>query len=246
MSLLWAAIAEAYRPANLTILAELAPEGQTRAVLALNRMAINLGMSVGPVVGGLLAAVSYSAVFWVDGGMSILAGLLLTAGSQGSSGAPPKHTGVHLHAAALLDPRLRYCLLALIPIICVFFQHMSTMPLVLVRNLHWTTSQYGLLILVNTILILILEVALNVRMSHWPHGRSLALGAFLTALGFGSMAFAHNFVGVAGTIVIWTFGEMILLPGSAAYVAEISPPGRGGEAGLVRTFSILLLSSTSL
>jgi len=28
--------------------------------------------------------------------------------------------------------------------------------------------------------------------------------------------------------VVWTFGEMILLPASAAYVSEIAPPGRSG------------------
>jgi len=30
-------------------------------------------------------------------------------------------------------------------------------------------------------------------------------------------------------VAVWTFGEMILMPGSAAYAAEIAPTGRRGE-----------------
>ncbi len=31
------------------------------------------------------------------------------------------------------------------------------------------------------------------------------------------------------TVVVWTFGEMILFPATAAYVSELAPPGRRGE-----------------
>src|SRR5207249_9397911 len=83
------------------------------------------------------------------------------------------------------------------------------------------------------LLIIFLEVPLNLRMAAWPHGRALALGAFLIGAGFGSMAFATGFRSVALTVVIWTFGEMILLPASSAYAAEIAPVAqRGSYIGL--------------
>ena len=31
------------------------------------------------------------------------------------------------------------------------------------------------------------------------------------------------------TVVIWTFGEMILFPSTAAYVSELAPASRRGE-----------------
>jgi predicted MFS family arabinose efflux permease len=225
---LWASIAEAYRPANLAILTALAPPGQTRAVLALNRMAINLGMSIGPVVGGVLAAISYPAVFAVDGAMSILAGLLLTAGG-GVSYVIPERQSVHLHASALRNWNLLYFLIALLPSMAVFFLQIGALPLFLVRDLHWSPSAYGLLALVNTVPILLLEVALNVSMRNWLHRHALALGALLTALGFGGLAFARGIASIGVAILVWTFGEMILFPGSAAYVADIAPPARSGE-----------------
>src|SRR5258708_7457351 len=90
------------------------------------------------------------------------------------------------------------------------------LPLFLVRDLHWSPSAYGLLALVNTIPILLLEVVLNVSMRNWLHRHALALGALLSALGLGGLAFARGIVSIAAAILVWTFGEMILFPGSAA------------------------------
>jgi MFS family permease len=48
---------------------------------------------------------------------------------------------------------------------------------------------------------------------------------------------------VAATVVIWTFGEMILFPSSSAYVADLAPAEkRGVYMGLyVMTFSIAFM-----
>lgn len=74
-----------------------------------------------------------------------------------------------------------------------------------------------------------MEIPLNAATSHWPHQRTLALGSLLFGLGFGALAIARTFAEVAVTVAIWTFGEMILLPGMSAYVSQIAPGGRQGE-----------------
>ena len=43
------------------------------------------------------------------------------------------------------------------------------------------------------------------------------------------MAFARDFWSLAGTVVIWTFGEMLFFPASAAYATDIAPDARRGE-----------------
>src|SRR5262245_40084046 len=77
-TILFAMTAEAFRPASLSVLTDLAPPAQRKAAFAANRLAINLGMSVGPAVGGYLAESSFPAVFRVDGATTLLAWLLLT------------------------------------------------------------------------------------------------------------------------------------------------------------------------
>jgi len=116
------------------------------------------------------------------------------------------------------------------------------MPLFLVRDLHLEEHVYGILFTVNTVLIIFLEVPLNLRTAHWPHRSLLAFGALLVGLGFAAMSLTSGFWSVAFTVVIWTFGEMILFPSMAAYMADIAPPERRGQyMGMFQmTFSLAL------
>jgi len=66
-------------------------------------------------------------------------------------------------------------------------------------------------------------------MARWSHRSTLTLGALLYAIGFGAFAFVTRPEQIFAAVIVWTFGEMILLPGSSAYAAEIAPPGRRGE-----------------
>lgn len=71
---------EMYRPASLTAIGSWLPPEQLRMGFVLARLAVNLGMSVGPAVGGLLAARSFTGLFVVDALTSLAsAGLLLAA-----------------------------------------------------------------------------------------------------------------------------------------------------------------------
>ena len=67
MTIALAVTSEAFRPASLSVLTDLVPPEQRKAAFAANRLAINLGMSVGPAVGGYLAEISFPAIFRVNG-----------------------------------------------------------------------------------------------------------------------------------------------------------------------------------
>ena len=248
LTIVWAFTNEAFRPANLSMYSEVAGPSQRRAAFAVARLAVNLGMSVGPAAGGFLAMVSFPALFTVNGATSILAGLALTLWANGlaPAGRPSAPISASRPAAdagswsAFTDRRMLYFLAALLPVMLVFFQHEAAMSLFFVRGLGLPESSFGLLFTINTLLIIFLEVPLNLRMAAWPHGRALALGAFLIGAGFGGMAFTTGFRSVALTVMIWTFGEMILLPASSAYAAEIAPVAqRGSYMGLyTMSFSV--------
>ena len=132
-------------------------------------------------------------------------------------------------ASVLRDPRAVIFLTGVFLMAVVFYQHEGAMPLFLVRDLHYRESFYGILFAVNTVLIVFLEVPLNLAMQRWSHRWTLVLGATLFAVGFGSMAVLHSVPGLLLAAVVWTFGEMIAMPASGAYAADIAPRGRGGQ-----------------
>jgi MFS family permease len=252
VTFVFAILNESVRPPSLALVSELVEPEQRKQAFALSRLAVNLGMSLGPAIGGILAVYSFRFLFFADGATSILAGLVLIFAWPGTRRAKasepqwddPEDLGREIEAegpALLAAPhpaadlrafrnrRMLYFLAALIPTQLVFFQLTSTLPVFLVRYLRLPESFYGTVFTLNTLMIVALEVPLNNATAHWSHRRTLTLGALLYAIGFGSFALASGPAGVFAAVAVWTFGEMILMPGSAAYAAEIAPAGRRGE-----------------
>jgi MFS family permease len=268
ITFLFAVLNESVRPPSLSMISDLVPPAQRKAAFALSRLAINLGMSVGPAIGGLLALVSFRWLFFVDGATSILAGVVIAMARWDRALLNPSHdpdwdepselgreieadSVVPLAAAhpaadlrAFRNKRMLYFLAAMIPVQIVFFQLTSSLPLFLVRNLHLPESLYGTVFTLNTLIIVAFEVPLNTAMANWSHRRALPVGALLYAVGFGSFALVTRPAQISASVVIWTFGEMILLPGSSAYAAEIAPPGRRGEYMGLYTMSFSIAFST--
>jgi predicted MFS family arabinose efflux permease len=231
--LLWSGCAELFRPASLAAITHVVVPEQRKPAYALNRLAINLGMSIGPALGGFLAAVSFKAMFVVDAATTLIAGLVLSLATWRS---PTRISSEDLDAAEpsadprgiLRDPRLAVFLACTFLIGIVFYQHESALPLYLVQYLRLSPAFYGMLFTINTLLIVALEVPINRATSHWPNAWALCAGCMLFAIGFGALGLVSSAAGVLVTVVLWTFGEMMLFPAMAAHLGDIAPDDRRG------------------
>ncbi len=250
LTLLISSAGEAFRPASLSVISHLVGPERRKAAFALQRLAVNLGMSFGPALGGFLAAVSWPALFVVDGVTSLLAfATLFILFPRDISFPAPRSAGMgSSRREGLRDPGLVFFLVSIVPVGIVFFQHESSMALYLVRDLGYAVWMFGLFHTVNTLLIVALEVPLNLATSHWTHRRALVLGSTLVAAGFGALAWARSVPAVIATVVIWTFGEMIVLPGMSAWVADAAPEeSRGAYMGLYSmAFNLALVVGSPL
>ncbi len=254
----WALVADATRPATITALTSAAAPEQRKAAIALNRLGVNLGMSVGPAVGGFLALVSFPMLFVVDGLTSLAAAGVLSLllrpedirlverASRPKTGelpVVPSDGGSSRAAGVWRDKSALTFLVAMVLVSLVFMQTQGAMAVYLVRDLHYRESFFGALFTVNTLMIVALEVPLNLAMARWPHRRALVLGMVLTAVGFGAMGVAKTVGPLVVTVAIWTFGEMITFPVGTAYMADLAPRGRMGEymGAYSSTFSLSVI-----
>ncbi|HSL89428.1 MAG TPA: MFS transporter [Ignavibacteriaceae bacterium] len=233
-SFILSVINEAFRPANLSLISEIVTPAQRRISFALNRLGINIGMSIGPVVGGFLILIDYHFLFYVNAFASLAAGIYLivtpwTSLSESESTIEEISSQTKLNASVLGDRKYLFFLFAIIPANLVFFQHLGGVPLYIVDELGYSTAAFGLLSAINTVIIIIAEVPLNNMMSNMSYARSMFIGALLAAIGFGAMAVARDITPLIITIIIWTFGEMIFFPVTAAYASEIAPAKKRGE-----------------
>lgn len=232
ITLVWAFVGEAFKPASQAYITGLTDEKQRRLSFALNRTAINIGMTVGPSLGGILAVAGASLVFYGNSVASILAGVFLTAsfwlvGARGRAGA---YDGPRADwRSALGDRRLMFLLLALLPTFVVFFQYRTTMSVYLVNNHGMEKKLFLFLISINTMLVILLEAPLNWFLQRWPEKLSMSAGALLIGAGYGGFALTSSFPGAVACCVVWTLGEMALFASSSTYVSKLSGEQKKGR-----------------
>ena len=227
VTIAWAACAELFRPASLAAITHAVPSAQRKPAFALNRLAINLGMSVGPALGGFLATISFRAMFVVDAVTTLVAGAVLAMAhwrpaSRGDTADRDVSNEDGSPRTIFHDTTFLVFLSGVILVGIVFFQHEAALPLYLVQALRLSPAFYGTLFTINTLLIVALEVPLNNATASWPNTRSLVIGCMLFAIGFGALALIVSPAGVIATVVVWTFGEMLLFPAMAAHLGDIA------------------------
>lgn len=231
VTFIWALSADLFRPASMVLIADVVPVDKLKPAYALYRLAINVGMSVGPAAAGFIAARAIRWIFIADAATSFAAAIVLivTAFNAVHKKSDEEYSASPWKLLVLDDKRMIPFLFASMLFGVVFYQIDGPLPLFLVDDLHQSPAFYGLLFTLNTVMIVFMEVPLNAATSHWAHWKALALGALLTAIGSGMFGFASGAPLVVAGMAVWTFGEMMFFPQASAYVAEIAPQHRRGQ-----------------
>jgi len=220
---------ELYRPASSALLADLVPSELRVTAYAAYRMAFNAGFAFGPAMAGFLATRGYFWLFAGDAATSVLFGVLALAALP--RGLPIQHEesgwGRDLKVLAG-DGRFIRVLCAAFLLALVFLQISSTFSLQ-VTSLGFSPSTYGMILSLNGVLVVCCELPLTSLTRRFPSRAVMATGYLLIGAGFSLNAFAHSVQGLVACIVIITFGEMVTMPVSSAYIADLAPPHLRGR-----------------
>lgn len=233
LTFLSGSMVEMYRPAATALIGDLVKPEQRIAAFGMYRWAVNLGFAAGPATAGFLANRSFLFVFLGDAATSIAFGIialvLLPHGLRVSmkeeqSGEALRH--------AFRNERFMLFLLATLCVTWIEFQLHSTFPLY-IQELGFSTSTYGLLLSLNGVMIVVFELGLTSWTQRFRPQRIIALGYALAAIGIAMTGLARTIPQLAGTVVIWTLGEMVYAPVTGAYVTSLAPERyRGRYSGL--------------
>jgi predicted MFS family arabinose efflux permease len=218
---------EAVRPANATAITKLTtPEIRTRA-FALQRLAVNLGFSFGPAIGGVLATIDFSLLFICDAATALVAGCTLlyffgmrrVESPNGGADEPPVRVSP-------LQDRVFVAFLSLsLTTMLVFMQFSTTYPLFLRDHFRLSKPLIGLMFAVNTTIIVAVEMLLIDSVKRWPLIRTIGWGSALACVGFGMLPFGSSMAYAVLAMIVVTIGEMLSFPLAAAFVANRGQQG---------------------
>lgn len=238
---------ELYRPATSALLADMTPPQQRVVAFAVWRLAVNAGFALGPAAAGFLADRSFFWLFVGDALSSVVFGTIaLVSLPPGAPAGAGEQAGGGSIGAMLRHRAFVAFLVASIGITYVYLQSMSVLALH-VKAEGLSTSDYGLLVSLNGLLVVFLELPIASVTQRLDARRVIGAGFFVTGLGFALTAFAGTMPLLAATVVLWTIGEVVDAPVASAYVAELAPPHmRGrymGAWGLTWSLGLMLAPS---
>jgi MFS family permease len=231
-TLLLGVVADSYRPATSAFISDVVrPEDRGRAY-GLMYWAVNVGFSIGPVVAGVLASASYFALFAVDAATSLAFAVIVWTAVRETRPALPEHVKRPHPLAPFADSAFMAFVGVTFLTGIIFFQHLVALPLDM-RAHGLSARDFGLLIAINGVMIVLFQPFAASVLERYRRSRVLAVSAVLIGLGFGATAWAHDAATYAGSIAVWTVGEIVMAGLGPAVVADLAPlPLRGTYQGV--------------
>jgi len=229
------------------MLADMIPSHQRTDAYAINRIANNAAFGIGPAVGGFLAATSYSLAFYgASAGFFIYAVIWLlfsheTLGQaidedQSSALAEQAQVETKREAARPIGyrkvfkdkPFMTFVLLVGMGLVAPSILWVL-MPVYAKVNFNISEAQFGWIPTTNAFMCVFLQFTItNITRKHSTLP-VMGYGMLIYAIGAGSVALMTGFWGFWLSMIILTFGELIIVPTASKYVADAAPAALRGR-----------------
>ncbi|AFL79900.1 arabinose efflux permease family protein [Aequorivita sublithincola DSM 14238] len=228
-------MADAARPAIYVAADTYSKPGNTTRSITLIRLAINLGFSIGPLVGGLIIAhINYTSLFWIDGMTCIAASLgvfLLLKPKKQKDTKAEKEIIIKEGVPPYLNKLYIMFFLIMVANSLAFVQYFSVMPVYYEKAHFLSEDLIGWLMFINGATIVVFEMPLIAWLDRKKISKTMATFWGIFFLGISFMVL--NFTSWSGVLVIamflMTLGEMIGFPFSNSLALEMAPKGRKGS-----------------
>lgn len=228
LSFLWGACYEAFTPATFSETVTHSSSETRKVAFSCNRLAINIGMAIGPLLGSLIFLSNADAVFYINAALSLVSfaaclrfGRAVTVDAAQAAPLASKGNGLP-ETAPHERSRLLVILLAALPVHVAYALPPTFLSAYIINYTELPAYYVGVIFFINALLVILFEVPINQRMAHLSSSRSLVAGFLVAGVGFFLMGFSHIGALLLVATVLWSLGEMIVFPGITHYVSSIS------------------------
>ncbi len=231
-------------PARQAMLADVLTVEKRPEGFSILRIVFNLSATIGPALGGLLASFDFKWLFIGDAISSFITAILFVIKVPETHPAKVETSELLLEVASIetQPEKSKSGYSAIIRnwrfMIFVFFSALmglayrqagTTLSVFLTEDLSFTRQQYGLLISMNALMVVVMQFWLTKRIKKFPAFIMMALGSILYGIGLGMYGFIGTIPLAFGAMVIITIGEMVAAPFSQTMVANFAPEDQRGR-----------------
>ncbi len=221
-----------FHPAARAWVADQTPPAGRMKAYGFLRMGMNAGWALGPAAGGLLAAGSYTLMFFATA-LVFAACTVIVAFSikdvPGQAGSAAGTSGFSGFSSALADRTfLRFCVFSF-TMSAVMSQLVVSSSLYSKAFLGFSEREIGLLFSLNGLLVVAFQYLVTRALEGRRITSGLGAGALLYAAGYLAFGYSPSFFFAAAAMVVITLGELAVSPGMQAMGANMAPPSAKGR-----------------
>jgi MFS family permease len=217
------------------MMADLIPAEKRSTAFAILRMTNNAGIAIGPAIGGLIVSKSYTLAFYLAAGGMIAYSLLLltfareTLQRQNGPSISEKKESFGGYGRVLGDGSfVRFVSALTLGMIAPLM--MWTLLAVYVNKYYGIPEYlYSWMPITNALMCVFVQYPVTMLTRRLSAKTAITLGMLVYALGVGSVAVMSSFWGFWLSMVIMSFGELILVPTGSKYVADLAPEDLRGR-----------------
>src|SRR5260370_2796636 len=219
---------ESHRPAMQAMIADLVSPADRARAYGLVYWALNFGFAVAVMLAGLLVKASYWLLFVGDAtGTLAYAAVVLLALKETRPLAIAERASLRSTLAPLRDHAFLAFWILTLATGGTFLQTFVSLPLAM-KGDGLSPATFGRALAINGILIVLVHPSAAPLLARLRRSTVMACGAALVGIGLGATALAHSPGTYSLTVVIWSLGEIAVLPTSAAVIADLAPANLRG------------------
>ncbi len=223
------------------MVADLVEPERRPSAYALQRMAVNVGVAVGPAIGGFIATRSYTLSFLLAASsfaILILPYLFFVRETRPDATLERERGERTGYGRVLRDlPFLGFAgAFALMNL--AYAQMLIYLPVYIKENYGIPESSYGFILATNALMVVLFQFAVTRVTERYPRLPVMAFGTFLIAIGLGSVAFFHTYFLFLLSMIIYTIGELVTAPTAIAFVADVAPATMRGTYMAVHSLGL--------
>jgi predicted MFS family arabinose efflux permease len=231
-------VSEFFRPANSVAITKYAKKGNITRSFSLNRMAVNLGFSIGPALGGILSAISWNFLFYSNAIAALFAGITYIwffrkreYRNKGEIEIEP----LEKPKSAYRDGKfILFSTLCMVFSIC-FFQLLNTLPLFYKLEAGLSQQMIGYILGFSGFIIVLMEMILvQIADTRFRLRFTLFLGTLLCGISFAILGLGTSLLLLFVAMTILCVGEIWALPFMSTVAALRSgATNKGAYMGLL-------------
>ncbi len=223
-----------FDPASSAMLTDVTVPEKRGTVFAMNYWAINVGASIGPILGGYFGTVATGWTFYLTAAFDLMYALLIlikfpeskpdldrTAGTHTET--PQFSFGEAFHAIAADKAFLTFLVASMLGGIA-YSQIETTLPQYLehLTSARHAASMFSIILASNAVEVVVLQVFLSKVAGRFGIIRAMMGAQVLFSMGYFGMSVSHALLEFLVSMLVLTVGEIISFPAGSQYVTMLA------------------------